>query len=363
MAHYLVVRAFGVAILALMSSHRDLPLLDRLTAWDGWWYLHVAQYGYHAGLDGLLDAARQPYPDAPMAFFPLYPDLIALVSKLPGVSMPGAALAISAVAGMAAAAGLGRLAKFVSPNPHTGWILVTLWAGAPMAIAQSMAYTESLFTALAVWALVGVLEKQWYLAGICAVFAGLSRSTASVLVAVIVVAAVIELVRRRSTWPALFAAVVSPLGLLGYWTFVAIHTGSVTGWADIELRGWNTKFDFGVETALEVPNLLLAPNYPVFMLLVWIIVLGAVVLAAVSIRRIPWPLAAYSVGVVLLVLGTMGLPAAKPRFLLPAATLLIPLALGIVKREPRTIYLTLAAYVLVGAWISGYSLTVWRHAI
>lgn len=363
MAYYLVLRAFGVGVLALMASYRDLPMLDRMTAWDGWWYLHLAQFGYSTGLDGLLDAAGHPYPDAAMAFFPLYPDLIALVAKVPGVSLPGAALTISAVAGMAAAAGLGRLAKSVSLDPRTGWILVTLWAAAPMAIVQSMAYTESLFTALAVWALVGVVEKRWYLAGLCALFAGLSRSTASVLIAVIFIAALIDLVRSRTSWSAMFAMAVSPMGLLAYWAFVADRTGSVTGWSDIEWRGWNTGFDFGKETADELTRALLLPEYPVWMLLVWITLFGAITLAALGVRRIPWPLAAYSIGVVLLVLGTAGLPAAKPRFLLPAATLLIPLALGLVKLRPRTAYLTLAVYVLVGAWISGYGLTVWRYAI
>jgi hypothetical protein len=56
-------------------------LADRLTAWDGQWYLRIATYGY-ADLPGTVDAASQPYPDAPMVFFPLYPALVSAVKLL-----------------------------------------------------------------------------------------------------------------------------------------------------------------------------------------------------------------------------------------------------------------------------------------
>jgi hypothetical protein len=81
-----------------------------------------------------------------------------------------------------------------------GLVLVALWAGAPMAIVLTMPYTEGLFVALAAWALVGVLEQKWWLAGVCTVFAGLVRSIALALIAVVVVAAGIA-VFRGWPWP------------------------------------------------------------------------------------------------------------------------------------------------------------------
>ncbi|WP_236725427.1 glycosyltransferase 87 family protein [Amycolatopsis orientalis] len=361
---YLVIRTASVQLLDLLAARRGMTLTDRLTAWDGQWYLRLAVHGY-ADLPGTLDAARQPYSDAPMAFFPLYPKLVGMVMWL-GVDVVVAALTVSVLAGAVLACGLIRIGRAVSSaqGDRTGLLLVALWAGAPMAIAFSMAYTEALFCAFAVWALVGVLERRWWLAGLCAFGAGLSRSTAVVLVGVVVVAALIAVFRRADErWPALAAAVVAPLGVAGYLGFVAYRTGSWTGWQDIELRGWNTEFDFGVETWESVLARLTADE-SVFSTLTVLMLLGAVALAVVAVvLRVPWPLTLYGVGVLALAIGTRGLPDAKMRFILPAFPVLIPIAIGLAKRRTGTAVAAAVAWVVLGAWFSAHALTAWRYAI
>jgi hypothetical protein len=95
-----------------------------------------------------------------------------------------------------------------------------------------------------------------------------------------------------------------------------------------------------------------------------LLVLTAVALAVLAVtNRLPWPLAAYSIGMVVMVIGTSGVPVSKARFLLPAFTLLIPVALGLASRRPKTIVAILGAWVLIGAWFSGNSLTGWKYAI
>ncbi len=361
---YLVIRTASVQLLDLLASRRGMTLTDRLTAWDGQWYLRLAVHGY-ADLPGTLDAARQPYSDAPMAFFPLYPKLVGMVMWL-GLDVVVAALTVSMLAGAVLACGLIRIGRAVSSarGDRTGLLLVALWAGAPMAIAFSMAYTEALFCAFAVWALVGVLERRWWLAGLCAFGAGLSRSTAVVLVAVVVVAALIAVFRRADErWPALAAVVVAPLGVVGYLGFVAYRTGSWTGWQDIELRGWNTEFDFGVET-WESMLARLTADESVFSTLTVLLLLGAVALAVVAVvSRVPWPLTLYGVGVLALAIGTRGLPDAKMRFILPAFPVLIPIAIGLAKRRTGTAVAVAVAWVVLGAWFSAHALTAWRYAI
>ena len=55
-----------------------------------------------------------------------------------------------------AAYGLVRLAELMpGGSRRAGLLLVALFAAAPMGVVLSMAYTEALFCALAVWALVG----------------------------------------------------------------------------------------------------------------------------------------------------------------------------------------------------------------
>ncbi|MFC3451565.1 hypothetical protein [Amycolatopsis speibonae] len=361
---YLVIRTASVQLLDLLAARRGAALTDRLTAWDGQWYLRLAVHGY-ADLPGTLDAARQPYSDAPMAFFPLYPKLVGGAMWL-GFDVVTAALLVSVLGGLVLACGLIRIGRAVSPErgDRTGLLLVALWAGAPMAIVFSMAYTEAVFCAFAVWALVGVLERRWLLAGLCAFGAGLSRSTAVVLVAVVVVAALIAVFRRteKRRW-ALAGAVIAPLGVAGYLGFVAYRTGSWTGWQDIELRGWNTEFDFGAETADSVLSRLTGDE-SVFSTLTVLFLLGAVALAVVAVViRLPWPLTLYGVGVLLLAIGTRGLPDAKIRFILPAFPVLIPIAIGLSKRRTVTAVAAAAAWVVLGAWFSAHALTAWRYAI
>ncbi len=362
---YLAVRTASLQILNMLAAHHGQPLLDRLTAWDGKWYLRLAIYGY-ADLPGTLDAAGRPYADAPMAFFPLYPKLTGGLTWL-GLDVVSAALSVSLLAGLVLACGLVRVGRRVAGpgrGDRTGLLLVALMAGAPMAIVFSMTYTEAVFCACATWALVGVLERRWLLAGVCTVAAGLTRSTAVILVGVVVLAALIAAYRRAPERPrAIACAVIAPLGLVGYLAFVAVHTGSLTGWQDIELRGWNTEFDFGKES-WEALVFRLTDNELVFSTLTALLLIGAITLAVVAVsRRVPWPLTVFAIGVLVLVIGTRGLPDAKIRFILPAFPLLIPIAIGLSQRRLTTSVAATAGWVLLGAWISAHSLTVWRYAI
>ncbi|ONF62312.1 hypothetical protein AVR91_0238780 [Amycolatopsis keratiniphila subsp. keratiniphila] len=359
-AAYLAVRVLGVAMLAVMAAPRDLPLLERLSAWDGWWYLQIAENNY-TGVPEPLDAAGELYPHAPMGFFPLYPGAMRVLGEL-GVPLLAAGLIVATVAGVVAACGLQRIGERVG-GQRVGLVLVVLWAGAPMSITQSMVYTESLFVALAAWSLVGVLERRFGMAAVCCMFAGLTRSTAAVLVAVVVVAAALAAVRGRDRWRLLGWAAIAPLGLAGYWSFVAVRTGSLTGWQDIELRGWGVRWDWGREAA-EYAVRLLTREGSRFETLVLFVTVAAVVLGAVMIaRRLPWPLVAYGIGVAVLAIGTAGFPQMRGRFLLPAFVLLLPIAVGLAKRRPSTAVAVAGAFVLFGCWYSAYSLTAWKHGI
>ena len=357
---FLAVRLLSVGMLAAMAAKRDLPLLDRLTAWDGQWYLQLAERGYF-GMTGTLDAAGQPFADAPFAFFPLYPALVKAMS-LTGMSFTAAGIVVSTLAGIAAACALYRIGLRLG-GQRAGLIFVALWAGAPMAITASMVYTEAPFVALAAWALVAVLERQWALAGLACVLAGLMRSTATVLIAVVVVAAVIAVVRGRDRGAALACAIVAPLGLAGFWGVVALQTQSLTGWHDIEARGWNMRSDLGGET-VEWIYKTLTGDAGAFQTMGVFVTLAAVALAAVAVvMRIPWPLAAFAVGVVVLAVMTAGFPFMKARFLLPGFVLLLPIALALAKRRTSTAVAATVAFVLFGSWYSAYSLTVWKYGI
>lgn len=141
-----------------------------------------------------------------------------------------------------------------------------------MAVTLSMTYTEALFTAFAAWALVSVLERHWVEAGCCAVAAGLVRPTATVLVAVVCLAALAAL-RSERRWEVVVGGLLAPLGLLGYWGYVALRTGKVGGWWQIQREGWNSRFDWGV-SSFEFATRILADGKVGMDLLIVLILLG-----------------------------------------------------------------------------------------
>ena len=58
-----------------------------------------------------------------------------------------------------------------------------------------------------------------------------------------------------------------------------------------------------------------------------------------------------------------GLMNSKARLMLPAFTLLIPVALALAKRRPSTAVLTLCSLVVASSWFGAYSITTWGYAI
>jgi hypothetical protein len=238
-----------------------------------------------------------------------------------------------------------------------------LFAASPMAIALSMAYSEALFCALAAWALVGVVERKWLLAGLCTLGTGLVRPTAAALVVTVAAAAIVTIVRRRDGVRPWLGLVLAPMGLLGYLGFVAQRTGSLTGWFTLQREGWNSTFDGGVATVrfgLDV----LSSGRSVLEVVTIAVLVAAVALVVISVRqRLPWPLVLYGALVLVMDVCANGLMNSKARLLLPAFTLLLPIATGLAKRRPGTVLTVLAAIAVASAWFGAYALVGWQYAI
>jgi hypothetical protein len=361
---YLLVRELGLLALQLMAARWDKDVTRALTSWDGQWFLGIAEGGYADVPRGLVDAFGRRTPETSLAFFPGYPTLVRWVDGLPGVPTVGAAFAVSLASGVFCAYGLARLGSHVSGGSwRAGLVLVVLFAASPMAVVLSMTYSEATFCALAVWSLVGVVERRWLLAGACCAAAGLVRPTAAALVLAVCAAAALAVWRRRDDWRAWVGGLVAPLGLLGYLAYVAVRTGRWDGWFAVQRIGWDSRFDGGAATGKFALLILGEPRSVLELATVWLLVV-ALVLVVVCVRRgLEWPLIVYGIGVLAMDLGSNGLMNSKARLLLPAFTLLVPIALALARRRTGTVVAVLVGVSVFSAWFGAYAITAWQYAI
>jgi len=362
-AVYLLIRAVGFAVLYWYAAAHDSSVSAALTKWDGHWFLGIADHGYRGVPLDLVDAFGRRTDATAFAFFPGYPSLVAGVAWLPWVSVFGAALGVNVASGTVAAVGLGRLGSTITGSPRVGLLLVVLFAAAPMGVVLSMTYSEALFCALGVWALNGVLEQRWMLAGVCTAFAGLVRPTAAALVLAVVLAAVVAMVRRRGGLRPWVAALLAPLGLLGYLSWVGWQTHSLFGWFTLQSTGWNSGFDGGVASWRYLVHEIGAPGQLMEVASVLIVLAGVGLVALGVAARMPWPVLLYGVGVTIMAVASNGLMPSKPRLLLPAVVLALPVAVGLAKRRWVTQLAVVLGVVVASAWLGAYALVVYPYAI
>ncbi|MGX2993253.1 hypothetical protein JNUCC64_02990 [Streptomyces sp. JNUCC 64] len=352
MAVLAVAKLSGLLVLVCWSSWNGKSALTLLSArWDSLWYAGVADRGY-----GSTVAPGDGRVLSDLAFFPLFPALEKALSQVLPLSPAHAGLLISAVSSLVAAAGVYALVGMFTDH-RTALLTVGLWATAPVSVVQSMAYSESLFTAVAVWSLWFALRERWLAAALLACAAGLTRPV-GVAVTLGVWCAVALAVRRRGWSRAKAAAlVISPAGQAGYVLWVGLRRGSPFGYLDVQSE-WGNGFDAGAAFGRFAGSLALAPPYVGGLALLagvgvvlWACALGFV-------QRYPLPVQVYSGVVVLLALGSSGYFGSKPRLLLPAFTLLLPAAVLLRDRSRAVRGWVLAATCLVSAvygafWLNG----------
>jgi hypothetical protein len=326
---------------------------------DGAFYRAIAAHGYDHELIQLTNSSV-------FASFPGYPAAIDSLAWLPGISIASAGFAVTILAGLAAAWGLTTLGLKLTADSRISLIMVAIWAVAPGCIALSRVHSEALFCALAVWALVALIDRRWLTAGILVMLAGTVRSTALALVAAVVVAVVPALIQAARTrqpvgawWRPVAALLLAPLGLLGYWGYVAWVTRRPEGWFWIEEHRFHTSFDWGVGTIRVIWRTFL-DGTSVAGLLVVLAILGAVALTAWSLtERIPVYLHVYTV-VVAVVAFTISANwlSEKPRYFLPAVLLALPVARLLAPLRASVLVPLIVVFTLASTWIGVYLLVI-----
>ncbi|MGO9898490.1 MAG: mannosyltransferase family protein [Solirubrobacteraceae bacterium] len=296
-------------------------LLAPVARWDSVWYLTIAQRGYDHQL-------------ARAAFFPLYPLLMHVVALAIGSELV-AGLLISLVSFAIGLVALHRLVR-LELDPARADLTVMLIAFCPMAFFFSAVYSESLFLALSVGAILRARRGRWTSAAVLGALAAASRSTGVLLLVPIAILYLYGpradqplptsrwaasgfarwrrlLPRQRLSISALWLALV-PLGLGAYLAYLGITTGNALAPFHAEAI-WYHHFagPFGGVSAGAVAawdglrQLLHGPPPPIYftkaggdplivagqnLMLFAFLVLGAIALLGVF-RRLPFAYGAY----------------------------------------------------------------------
>ncbi|WP_338672527.1 mannosyltransferase family protein [Streptomyces sp. SCSIO 30461] len=330
---YAAVRLIGMVVLAIAAAATGKDGLHRLKGrWDAVWYVRIAENGY--GYEVTL-------PDhsvhSDLAFFPLLPALERGVSEaLPFLDAATAGLVIAWVAAFGAAWGIYAVGAQVAGH-RAGVLLAVLWGVYPTAFVQSMAYTETVFTAFAAWSLYALLNGRWITAGALCAFAGLTRPSAAALVMAIGITALVCLVRGgfgSLTWRMAAGVVLASLGWLGYVVFVAVREGSPTAYFEVQ-AAWGNNIDGGAALARFVGKQLTgaAPLAGVG-LIAALGLLGWLVWLCVRQRQ-PLPVLVYAIGIVVISLIGAAYFGSRPRLIMPAFPMLLPPAAALARIRPR----------------------------
>lgn len=354
---YAAARVLGLVVAALLLRRGrfqglHLSLAHLIVSWDGGRYLIIATHWY-------VYPAGDRYPDSILAWFPGYPAVIDTIAWIPGVGVKRAAFAVTVAAGLAAAWGLTRLGMALTGNRRLSLVMVAVWAVAPGSIVLSMLYSEALFCALAIWSLVALAERRWLTAAGLAIGAGLVRSTGIAVAAAVMVGALTALIaalRGRQPaavwWRPAAALVLSPLGVVGYWAYTAIRLHHLGGWAWLERSGHNG-FDWGQGLVLAVRTTLFG-HPPAFVVMIVFVLAVAVFLLVCSLaEKFPLSMHVYTVAVVVMALGVGPLYlGSKPRFLLPAVLLSVPVARLLAPLPPWLLGLVIGLLGAASVWFS-----------
>ncbi|MEU7550976.1 hypothetical protein AB0B01_01215 [Streptomyces sp. NPDC044571] len=337
---FATVRGAGVLLLAVGSwwAGRS-PVRVLGFSWDSVWYLAIASHGY--GRTQMW--ADGGWVQSDCAFFPLYPLLVRLAG-----ATPWAGLLVAWTAAAVAAVGVYRVGELVY-GPRVGVLLVTVWAVVPHAVVLSLAYTEPLLSALAAWALYALLRERWLWAAGLAVLAGLTRPTGIAVAAAVSVTALHAVCVGRSRAPEVWAAgLLAPVGWAAYVLAVGVRTGDPAGYFTVQRR-WGSRFDFGVG-ALDSAGRVLSGGQVMLATVVTVAVLAVAALMAVLLvlDRTPLPLLVHTAVLLVITFGGAGFFESKPRFLLPAFPLLLPVAAAMARARPRSA-------VVVTAGLAGLS--------
>jgi hypothetical protein len=159
------------------------------------------------------------------------------------------------------------------------------------------------------------------------------------------------------------ALLLAPLGLLGYWGYVARVTHQPDGWFWIQQHRFQTSFDWGKGTIRVISGTFLGRLSAAELLLV-LAILGAAALTVWSLtERVPVYLHVYTVVVAVVAFGiSANWLSEKPRYFLPAVLLALPVARLLAPLRTSVLVPLIVVLTIASTWMGVYLLVIARLA-
>lgn len=333
---------------------------DRMTAWDGRLLIQIAHYGYPGSLT--YDATGNLTGNN-LAFLPLYPTLTRVIHYSTGLGYSASALVLSQLSFMTFLVVVNCLIRILYCHRVAGISLIILACAQPMGIAYYMAYTESLFVALAMGAILALYRRYWTLSGLLASLAGLTRPEGVAVTLAVTVSCIIYCVRLRGIESRpVIAAWTSCLGLPTYLIWVGARVGMLNAWFTIQKAGWGTQWDNGRSLVHLYSDAFTQSGG-------WVMVSTVVLMTVISVitfntcPTMPIPLALYGVSIIVMTIGQSNYYHSKLRLLISVVVFAIPIARALCSSNKSTLVSSLILGTIFSSWYGAYMLTVWHYAI
>lgn len=236
------------------------------TMWDSYWYLDAAQNGWPHHFN--------PHVQNTTGFFPALPLLLRFVHGLLGGSWVLTGFVTEMLIQIPAVVAVAALARRVLEERQAD-LAVILFCFFPGTYVFSQVYTEPLFILATAVCLYGLHRRNWWMAGLGAALAGVTRPTGIILIACCAWVAARE-IWRRDDWKALIAPALAPLGLLGFSLFLLARTGTARAYMLTQQDSWSQTFSLQA-----IPHELILffgnhkpPNYgPIGVSYIWVLLL------------------------------------------------------------------------------------------
>jgi Mannosyltransferase (PIG-V) len=226
----LLVKAVLITLTLIEFGATPDPLTALGRTWDQWdarHYVYLATHGY-----GAVGDARNL-----IAFFPLYPALIAAVSTL-GMPVRTAALLISNVAGVVAAILLYEIAR-VDGRERAAWRAAAFFTVFPTAYFLMVGYTEAVFCALTFGSVLAARHKRWLWAGLLGGLASAARLTGLALLPLLAVELLAARRALRNLWQLIIPPLLVALGFVTYLLTNLLVLGDPLAFLTVQREHWS----------------------------------------------------------------------------------------------------------------------------